>query len=210
MSLPVYINDNIDNKYSKIIKVLQYLLYEIEIPIDDIEFKDRYIQKNIKNSTIINDYVGENNMKSIILDLLRLENYKITQTITYEKAKQIIRGNNIKDLDSYYQLCDIDNRLTKKPEMLYDTQFKNWIDYLSIDKRLYYDISKCKEKINYYLSIHSDLNKNYLDLAIVCTQLRKLDCMFPPDKLWVEFYKVNDLRDIISITNRKKKTGIGF
>jgi hypothetical protein len=38
ISLPVYIDENGDNKYEKIIEVLKYLLYDIEILFDEIEF----------------------------------------------------------------------------------------------------------------------------------------------------------------------------
>jgi predicted helicase len=43
ISLPVYIDENSDNKYEKIIEVLKYLLYDIEIPFEEIEFKNRYV-----------------------------------------------------------------------------------------------------------------------------------------------------------------------
>ena len=33
----------------------------------------------------------------------------------------------------------------------------------------------------------------------------KIDILFPPNGLWVEYYGVNDLRDIITIMNKKKK-----
>jgi hypothetical protein len=35
--------------------------------------------------------------------------------------------------------------------------------------------------------------------------LCKIDSLFPPNGLWVEYYNVKDLRDIITITNKKKK-----
>ena len=49
ISLPVYIDENGDNKYEKIIEVLKYLLYDIEISFEEIEFKNRYIP-NFKES----------------------------------------------------------------------------------------------------------------------------------------------------------------
>ena len=52
---------------------------------------------------------------------------------------------------------------------------------------------------------HILIKKNYLDLLIVSNELCKLDALFPPSGLWVEYYNVNDLRDIITITNKKIK-----
>jgi len=39
----------------------------------------------------------------------------------------------------------------------------------------------------------------------VCNELCKIDELFPPNGLWVEYYSVKDLRDIIIITNKKKR-----
>jgi hypothetical protein len=47
-----------------------------------------------------------------------------------------------------------------------------------------------------------------LDLSIVCNALIKIDPLFPPNGLWVEYYNVNDLRDIITIIIKKKKLGV--
>jgi hypothetical protein len=44
-------------------------------------------------------------------------------------------------------------------------------------------------------------------LSIVCKELCKLDNNFPPNGLWVEYYNIKDLRDIIIIVNKKKKMG---
>ena len=47
-----------------------------------------------------------------------------------------------------------------------------------------------------------------MDLSIVSNELCKIDILFPPNGLWVEYYNVKDLRDIITITNKKKKMGV--
>jgi hypothetical protein len=36
--------------------------------------------------------------------------------------------------------------------------------------------------------------------------LCKIDSQFPPNGLWVEYYNVKDLRDIIALSNKKKKS----
>jgi len=44
----------------------------------------------------------------------------------------------------------------------------------------------------------------------VSNELCKIDAKFPPNGLWCEYYDTKDIRDIISITNKKKKKGISL
>jgi superfamily II DNA or RNA helicase len=204
VSLPVYIDENGDNKYEKIIKVLKYLLYDIEIPFEEIEFKNRYIT-NLKEREIkSNEYNGTNDVKSVLLNLLELENKRNTFDTTYEKARKIIADKNIKNKESYYELCKIDNRLSKDPEILFKGKFTNWIEYLSIERK-YYDLETCKNKVNEYLLLYPEIKKHYLDLSVVHNELCKIDILFPPNGIWVEYYNINDLQNIINITNYKKQ-----
>ena len=201
VSLPVYIDEN-ESKYDKIVAVLKYLIYDIEIPFDEIKFKNRHIN-NLKNGeSKINEYIGIEDIKSMFLDLLESENRKLT----FEKAKRIISNENIKNKTSYYELCNRDIRLPKDPELFFRNQFTNWIDYLSIE-RIYYNMETCKNKINEYLLLYPDI-KLSVDLANICIKLCEIDNLFPPNDLWVEYYNVRDLRDIIIITNNKKKKGV--
>jgi hypothetical protein len=207
LSLPVYIDENGDNKYEKIIEVLKYLLYDIDISFEEIEFKNRYTPNFKEAEHKSNDYDGINDVKSTLLNLLELENKRTSLATTYEKARKIIADENIKSKESYYELCERDNRLPKEPEIAFKGQFTNWIKYLSIEE-LYYDLENCIEKVNELLILHNEIKKHYLDLSIVCKKLCKLDNNFPPNGLWVEYYNVKDLRDIITITNKKKKMGV--
>lgn len=137
---------------------------------------------------------------------LRLKTIKRTAlATTYEKARKIIADKNIKSKESYYELCERDNRLSKEPEIAFKGQFTNWIEYLSI-KRVYYDLETCKNKVGEYLLLYPEIKKYYLNLSIVSNELCKIDVLFPPNGLWVEYYSVKDLRDIITITNKKKKS----
>ena len=205
ISLPMYIDENDENKYEKIIEVLKYLLYDIEIPFEEIEFKNRStVNKEVNHK--LNEYDGINNIKSMLLNLLELENRRTTLTTTYEKARKIIADKNIKSKEAYYELCERDNRLSKEPEILFKERFTNWIEYLSIE-RIYYDLETCKNKVDEYLLLYPEIKKHYLDLSIISNKLSKIDTLFPPSDLWVEYYDVKDLRDIITITNKKKKFG---
>ena len=139
---------------------------------------------------------------------LRLKTIKrTTLATTYEKARKIIADKKIKNKESYYELCERDNRLSKEPETVFKGQFTNWIEYLGIE-RIYYDLKTCKNKVGVYLLLYPEIKKHYLDLSIVSNELCKIDILFPPNGLWVEYYNVKDLRDIITITNKKKKTGV--
>jgi superfamily II DNA or RNA helicase len=126
---------------------------------------------------------------------------------TYEKAKKIIAEKNIKSKESYYSLTERDNRLSQDPEETYRGKFTNWIDYLSIEQ-VYYDLETCKNKVVEYLKLYPEIKTHYLDLAIVCFELCKKDTLFPPNGLWVEYYKLNDLRELIVINYKKKKSTI--
>ena len=207
VSLPVYIDKNGDNKYEKIIEVLKYLLYDIEIPFEEIEFHNRHSPSVEKAQHKSNDYDGINDVKSTLLNLLELENKRTTLGTSYEKARKIIADKNIKSKESYYELCERDNRLSKEPEIAFKGQFTNWIEYLSIE-RVYYDLETCKNKVGEYLLLYPEIKKHYLDLSILSNDLVKIDALFPPNGLWVEYYNVKDLRDIITITNKKKKMGV--
>jgi len=203
VSLPVYIDE--DSPYEKIIEVLKYLLYDIEIPFQEIEFQNRSTShfKEVKHKS--NEYSGINDIKSILLNLLELDTKRIAIAITYEKARKIIADKKIKSKESYYELCEKDNRLSKEPEILFKSQFTNWIEYLSIEQK-YYNLETCKNKVCEYLLLFPEIIKHYLDLSIVCNKLCKLDVLFPPNGLWVEYYNVKDLQDIITIANKKKKS----
>ena len=142
---------------------------------------------------------------------LRLKTVKRTElATTYEKARKIIADKNIKSKESYSELCDRDNRLSKEPETVFKGQFTNWIEYLSIE-RVYYDLETCKNKVRAYLRAYPEIRKHYLELTIISTNLCKTDVLFPPDGLWVEYYGVKDLHDVINITSattKKKKLSV--
>jgi superfamily II DNA or RNA helicase len=135
---------------------------------------------------------------------LRLKTIKRTElSTTYENARKIIYDKNIKNKECYYELCERDDRLSKEPEILFKGKFTNWIEYLSID-RVYYDLETCINKVREYLSVHPEIKKHYLDLSNICNELCKIDSLFPPSGLWVEYYNLKHLRDIIIINRRKK------
>ena len=135
---------------------------------------------------------------------LRLKTVKRTALGTsYERAKRIIAENGIKNREQYYELCDRDNRLTCEPEITYNGQFTNWVDYLSIE-RVYYETETCKIKVGEWLSTHPELRTNGLDLANLCAELCLLDPLFPPNGLWTDYYNIRELSEIIVIPKKRR------
>jgi hypothetical protein len=204
VSLPTYIDENGENKYEKIIEVLKYLVHDIEIQFEEIVFKNRYISNFKETERTTKEYVGINDVKSNLLNLLEFENKRTTLYTTYEKARKIIAENNITSRESYFTLCDKDNRLSNEPEISFKGQFTNWKEYLSM-KGNYYDFETCKNKVGEYLLLYPEIKKHYFELSAVCEELCKLDSNFPSSDVWVDYYNVKDLKDIIVIPKKKKK-----
>jgi len=134
---------------------------------------------------------------------LQIETARVSRSTTFKEAKKIIAGyGSVSSRADYFMLCEKDHRLSKEPDVLFKGQFTNWIDYLSIPRK-YYDLETCKQKIDEYTQTNSR-GINSLDLSKIKDELCALDPMFPPNDLWVDYYGVKDLRDIINTRNRKK------
>jgi hypothetical protein len=207
VSLPVYIDEtDVNNGYEVIINVLNYLINDIGISINNIEFKNRYkSEETDKLEHSSKEYNGINDIKSIFLDLLELQNKKVSRGITYSQAIKIIKEKDIKWIskEQYYDICDTDNRLSKEPEKLFEGQFTNWVEYLSIPK-IYYDLKTCKEKVNELIKQYPELKNYKLNLSELCKELCNKDSNFPPIGLWIDYYKVSTIENIIKISITKK------
>lgn len=196
VSLPVYIDN--DNSYDTIIEVLKYLLYEIEIIFNDIEFKNRnHVKVETNEKNITNDETE--NIKSILLNLL-----EINIVLNFDKTKKFLKDNNIKTKKDYYALCDNDKRFTKTPEIDFNKKFTNWIDFLNIERK-YYDLETCKIKVCEHLKQNEELKKHYLNLSHILKKLCEMDCLYPPGDLWLDYYNIMDLNEIIVIKHKKFK-----
>jgi superfamily II DNA or RNA helicase len=214
--LPILNRDDwLENNENPDLKKVREVIYQIgledetitqKIKVFKIDIEKQKHKKKEKEEKEIVDEFGEYDDE--LTQKIRLKTIKRTAlSTTYEKARKIIADKNIKNKESYYELCKIDNRLSKEPEITFRGQFTNWIEYLSIE-RVYYDLETCKNKVGVYLLLYPEIKKHYLDLSIVSNELCKIDILFPPNGLWVEYYNVKDLRDIITITNKKKKMGV--
>ena len=214
--LPILNRDDwLENNENPDLKKVKEVIYQMgledetitqKIKVFRIEIEKQKPKPKEKEDREIVDEFGEYDDE--LTQKLRLKTIKRTVlATTYEKARKIIADKNIKSKESYYELCERDNRLSKEPEIAFKGQFTNWIEYLSIE-RVYYDLETCKNKVGEYLLLYPEIKKHYLDLSIVSNELCKIDALFPPNGLWVEYYNVKDLRDIITIINKKKKMGV--
>lgn len=210
--LPILNKDDLWENDNQDLKKVREVIYQMGLEDETITQKIKVFNIDIKKegmlykpllpNTAIESF-GE--FDNDFTQKLRLKTVKrMALSMTYEKARKIIASKNIRNKEEYYKLCEIDSRLSPEPEIDFKGTFTNWINYLSID-RIYYDLETCKNKVGEYLSLSPKIKKNYLDLSIVCTGLCKIDSQFPPNGLWVEYYNVKDLRDIIELSNKKKK-----
>ena len=213
--LPILNKDDwLENNNNPDLKKIREVIYQMGLEDETITQKIKAFRLDIEKSKPKPKDKKEEEMEMIdefgeyddeLTQKLRLKTTKRTTLITtYEKTRKIIADKNIKSKESYDELCENDNRLSKEPEIVFKGQFTNWIEYLSIE-RVYYDLETCKNKVGEYLLLYPEIKKHHLEISIICNELCKIDVLLPPNGLWVEYYNVKDLRDIITITNKKKK-----
>lgn len=162
-------------------------------------------QNYIEREGIVINELGE--YDEALTRNLRLKTMARFAMITYDKARRIVAPYAIKSKAEYYDLCNRDNRLPCEPDITFGTSFINWIDYLSMDQR-FYDLAQCKDKIAYYMGLYPDIRANVLELTKVVDKLCELDPLFPPNDLWVEYYRAKDLTNIIIIPKKKVRSSI--
>lgn len=211
--LPIYVNFNEDLKteYSRIIDVLKYLLYDVEISLDEFEFIQKIAysspSENIGN---FKKYDGLENIQAVILDLLEYDRLtNLRKEMTYGRAKNILSEKNIKSKKEYFEFCKTDLRFYENPDEIYSGQFENWVKYLGIPK-IYYNFQTCKNKIDEYLIKYIEIKNNHIDLSNVAIKLCEIDENFPSPELWCDYYELNNLNEIININQKKKKRNLCF
>jgi superfamily II DNA or RNA helicase len=217
--LPILNNENwIDNSNNSDWKKVREVIHQMGLEDVTISHKIKVFKINfshgkqhIKHRPLrhFKDYESIGSYNEELTQNLLLKTVKRSSLGTsYEKAKKIIVEKNIKTKEDYLILTESDNRLTQDPEDTYRGKFTNWIDYLSID-RVYYDLETCKSKVHEYLGLYPEIKTHYFknfDLATVCSELCAKDPLFPPYGLWVDYYNLKDLRELIVINYKKKKS----
>jgi len=200
--LPILNRDDwLENNENPDLKKVREVIYQMgledetitqKIKVFRIEIERQKPKPKEKEEREMVDEFGEYNDE--LTQKLRLKTIKRTAiATTYEKARKIIADKNIKSKESYYELCERDNRLSKEPEIVFKGQFTNWIEYLNIE-RVYYNLEICKNKVGEYLSNETNIDFEFTNIT---KSLKILDDMFPPYDLWCEYYDINDLTEII-------------
>lgn len=201
--LPILYKDNwLENNDNTDLKKIKEVIYQMGLEDETITQKIKVYKINItkqkpkeQNNNSIND-LGNYDEELTQKILLKTIN-RFSLGISFNKAKQIISEKNIISKEQYYTICDIDNRLSKQPEILYEGEFTNWIDYLGISQK-YYDLETCKDKVKYHLYSIKEID---FELSKITKKLKQLDDMFPPYDLWCEYYNINDLNEILKYNN---------
>lgn len=177
-------HDWLENNGNTDLKKVREVIYQMGLEDETITQKIKVFRIDIEKQKIVRKKENVDEFgyyEDELTQQLRLKTIKRTiLSTTYERAKKIIIDKNIKNKDDYYELCKNDNRLSRKPEIVYKGQFTNWIEFLSI-ARIYYDLETCKIKIHEYLLLNPDLKKYYLDLSNMTKELCKIDALFPPN-----------------------------
>ena len=217
--LPIINNsDWIDNNSNPDLKKVKEVIYQMGLEDETINYKIKVFRVDIpskpdprKPRPRPGPIPTEPDFDEKLTQELRLKTVKRCASGTsYEKAKKIIADLNVKTKEDYTALTLRMNKLPDDPETTYKGLFTNWIDYLSIE-RVYYDLKTCKTKVHEYLALYPEIIADYfknLDLAIVCSELCSKDPLFPPYGLWVDYYNLKDLRDLIVINYKKKSPSI--
>jgi superfamily II DNA or RNA helicase len=212
--LPILNRDDwLENNNNPDLKKVREVIYQMGLEDETIGHKIKVCHIEIKKQKHgQKKYIKDKQMEEFgeydeeLTQKLRLKTTNRTALgTTYEKIRKILLEKNIKSREAYLELCERDNRLTTEPEIVFKSQFTDWVEFLNIQRGVYYELDICKSKVVEYVSDNSYIRNSYLDLAMVCYELCKLDPMFPPNGLWVDYYRVKDLRDIIIISPKKKK-----
>lgn len=206
--LPILDKEWMTDRKSQDYKKIREVIYQMGLEDTTISQKIQVYRMSIEKKTENNEKKLNEYDPGMTRDLQLRNISRRKMGISYDKAKAIIAEKSIKCKKEYYQLCERDDRLSEDPEEYYGDRFVDWIDYLSI-KRKYYTLANCKKKIQEYLRKNIYLKQYYLNLSELANYLCKLDEMFPPLDLWIDYYNKR-LEEIINLSYKKKTTTLLF
>ena len=176
--LPVYIESEIDTNFNRIEGILRYLVHDIDYLFEDMDMK---FSLSGGKKLMGEKYEGLENMKAILLDLLRGGKYstwKPTEFIT------LLKNNNIHDRENAY-----DTFIKRRPELyLPEYPYRCFPDFTweqTYDESPYYSKEECKKKIAQIKENNEDLDLDEEDEPEV--YLNSIDPKIPPQCLF-RFY----------------------
>jgi superfamily II DNA or RNA helicase len=165
---------------------------ELDIPTIKKPMKKRF--KSSETSFEIDDELTKKlRLKTMSRDILG--------SISYEKAKNILKRLEIESKKQYFEYCRVDKRFPINPSGYFKEQFKGWIDYLGIEKN-YYNLETCKEKVK------EEILKTGKDIFTLVETLCEEDKNFPAGDLWLEYYNVENLSEICETQRIRKKINV--
>jgi hypothetical protein len=176
--LPVYIESEIDTDFNRIECVLRYLVHDI-----GCEFKKIDMKFNLSgNKKILGEkYDGEENMKAILLDLLRGGKYS---TWKPKDFITMMKNNNIHEREIEYN-----EYIKRRPELnLPEDPYRCFPDFTweqTYNESPYYSKEECKQKISVIKEADEDLDLDEVDEPEV--YLNSIDPKIPPQCLF-RFY----------------------
>jgi superfamily II DNA or RNA helicase len=197
--LPIYDLENEED-----LRKVKEVIYQMGLEDETIAQKIKVFKIVIGKQSIAKTGIDDSDVEydEELTQMLRLKTIKRgIFGISYETARKIIVNSGVKNKEDYYKLCDINNKLSKEPEIIFKERFKSWIEYLSIGSD-YYNLETCKNKVRELLK--ENLTRLRLDLSQVCYESCKIDSLFPPNGLWVEYYNITNLSEIIVINQYKR------
>ena len=149
--LPVYIESEIDTNFNRIEGVLRYLVHDIDYPFEDMDMK---FSLSGEKQLLGEKYEGLENMKAILLDLLRGGKYstwKPTEFIT------LMKNNNIHDRENAYNTF-----IERRPELILpEDPYRCFPDFTweqTFNESPYYSKEECKQKIAQIKENNEDLD----------------------------------------------------
>lgn len=181
-------SENASENYDKYLELKNIIKFDQENEMIHLKFNNNDISINVnklKWNDIIYKFnnVLEKKIKSAESNKL-LADFKI--------LKSIAKENNIKSSFQYNQLYE-KLKIIQNPEYIFNTYWKGWYDFLSIDTSIY---PSTKLELKLKLNI---LNINNTQEYYSRTDQYKLPVM--PDELYPDFIDFNDLFDINTNTD---------
>jgi hypothetical protein len=147
--LPVFVDDN-ETKYDNIVNVLQYLVHDLGINLDKIEFKRG---DGTKTMCIENDtYDGDEDMKAVILDLLIRKKFIWNE----DEFVSLLQKHDIHTREDYNTFYNKHSHLSlpQHPGRRQLTEF-TWKQTYQTNP--YYSEEECREKIVAIMHSNDDL-----------------------------------------------------
>lgn len=140
--IPVYIEEERENEYKDIIEVLRYLIYDIGLDFNEITYKEKEKdnKRDTDNDVTSDKYIGNDEVKGMILDLLKNCNKSLWNCKKITEHLLIKNIHNSKDYNEYRlnnpDLAIPENIFITYPDFI-------WYDTYKDNKCPYYTKKEC-------------------------------------------------------------------